>query len=79
MVCFLTAEQPVNKKRKIKNKKEKDAACNKEEKENKLKEKKVMQHLHYTVFHRLIGSKYYVSGTLQLFRVSASGNKGQLL
>lgn len=40
MVCFLTAEQPVNKKRKIKNKKEKDAACNKEEKENKLKEKK---------------------------------------
>lgn len=42
MVCFLTAEQPVNKKRKIKNKKEKSATCNKEEKENELKEKKVM-------------------------------------
>ena len=35
MICFfLTAEQPANKRRKIKNKKEKGVTCNKEEKEN---------------------------------------------
>ena len=64
MVCFLTAEQPANKKRKIKNKKEKSAACNKEDKENELKEKKVMDCVHCTVFPRLIALKYFVSAAV---------------
>lgn len=68
MICFfLTAEQPANKRRKIKNKKEKGVTCNKEEKENELREKKVMDCVHYSVFPRLIASKYYVSAAFWSF------------
>lgn len=51
------AEQPANKRRKIKNKKEKGVTCNKEEKENELREKKLQQTVQQQRVQMILGER----------------------
>ncbi|XP_068683689.1 uncharacterized protein [Montipora foliosa] len=51
------AEQPANKKRKITNKKEESATCNKEDKENELKEKKLQQTVQQQRVQMILGER----------------------